>query len=102
MNSEVGQLTSPLLFFPYAYCVLQYEYKTDKSKTGHFSFGGKLLTDKKSPPLFLGQFSFRPTIFFVFVFSFSLFQRIGPENAVEGSWGVDSVNSLPKVHSKVR
>ncbi len=57
--------------------------------------------DEKSPPLFLGQFSFQPIIFFVFVFSFSLFQRIGSENAVEGSWGVNLVNSLPKVHSKV-
>ncbi len=61
-------------------------FKTDKSKWGHFSFGGKVLMDKKSPPLFLGQFLFRPIIFFVFVFSFSLFQQIGSENAVEGSW----------------
>jgi hypothetical protein len=78
-----------------------WQFKTDKSKRGHFSFGGKVLMDEKSPPLFLGQFSFRPIIFFVFVFSFSLFQWIGSENAVEESWGVNSVNSLPKVHSKV-
>ncbi len=39
-------------------------------------------------------------LFCVFVFSFSLFQRIGSENAVEGSWGVNSVNSMPKDHSK--
>ncbi len=58
--------------------------------------------DEKSPPLFLGPFSIHPIIFFVYVFSFSLFQWIGSENAVEGSWGVNLVNSLPKVHSKVR
>jgi hypothetical protein len=45
--------------------------KTDKSKRKGVCFGGKVLTDKKSPPLFLDQFSFRPIIFFVFVF-FSL------------------------------
>jgi hypothetical protein len=55
-----------------------------QSKTRRFSFGGKVLMDKKAPPLFLGQFSFRSIIFFVFVFSFSLFQQIGPENTVEG------------------
>jgi hypothetical protein len=55
-----------------------------------------VLTDKKSPPLFLGQFSFQPIIYFVFVFSFSLFQRIWLEHAVGGGWGVNSVNSLPK------
>jgi hypothetical protein len=32
---------------------LTLSYKTDKSKRYLFSFGGKLLTDKKSPPLFL-------------------------------------------------
>jgi hypothetical protein len=53
------------------------EFKTDKSKTSNSIFGRKVLTDNKSPPLFLGQFSFQPIIFFVFVFSFSLFQRIG-------------------------
>jgi hypothetical protein len=63
------------------------DYKTDKSKTLDFSFGGKVLMDEKLPPPFFGQFSFRPIIFFVFVFSFSLFQWIGPENTVEGSWG---------------
>jgi hypothetical protein len=61
--------------------------KTDKSKMSYSLFGGKVLTEKKSPPLFLGQFSFRTIIFFVFVFSFSLFKRIGSENAVGGSWG---------------
>jgi hypothetical protein len=35
--------------------------------------------DKKLPPPFLGQFSFQPIIFFFFVFSFSLFQRIWSE-----------------------
>jgi hypothetical protein len=78
------------------------QFKTDKSKSKEVCFGGKVLTDKKMPPLFLGQFSFRPIIFFVFVFSFSLFQRIWSENAVGGGWGVNLVNSLPKVHSKVR
>jgi hypothetical protein len=61
-----------------------------------------VLTDEKSPPLFSGQFSFQPINFFVFVISFSLFERIGLENAVEGSWGVNLVNSLPKAYSKVR
>ncbi len=40
--------------------------------------------------------------FLHFVFSFSLFQWIGLENAVGGSWGANSVSSLPTVHSKVR
>ncbi len=75
--------------------------KSDRIKRAHFSFGGKVLTDKKLPALFLGQFSFRPIMFFLFVFSFTLFQRIGSENAVEECWGVNLVNSLPKVHSKV-
>jgi hypothetical protein len=75
--------------------------KTDKSKRWLFSFGGKLLTDKKIASTFLGPFSIQPIIFFVFVFSFSLFQWTRLENAVEGSWGVNLVNSLPKVHSKV-
>jgi hypothetical protein len=78
------------------------EVKTDKSKRYLFSFGGKLLTDEKSPPLFFRSI-FNPTHHFLcFVFSFSLFQRIGSENAVEGSWGVNSDISLPNVHSKVR
>jgi hypothetical protein len=75
--------------------------KTDKYKRRIVGFGGKVLTDKKLPPLFLGQFYFQSIIFFVFVFSFSLFQRIQSENAVGGGWGVNSVNSLPKVYSKV-
>jgi hypothetical protein len=58
--------------------------------------------DKKITSTFLGQFSFQPIIFFVFVFSFSLFQRIGSENTVEGSWGVNLVNLSPKFHSQVR
>jgi hypothetical protein len=57
--------------------------------------------DKNLPPFILGQFSFQPIIFFVFVFSFSLFQQIVLENAVGESWGVNLVNSLPKVHYKV-
>jgi hypothetical protein len=69
---------------------------TDRIKRAHFSFGGKLLMDKKYLHFFLGQFSFRPTIFFVFVFFFLLLERIWSEIAVEGSWGVDLVNSLPK------
>jgi hypothetical protein len=69
--------------------------ETDKSKRGLISFDGKVLTDEKSPPLFFGQFLFRPIIFFVFVFFFSLLQWIGSENPVEGSWGVNLVNSLP-------
>ncbi len=36
---------------------------------------------------FLNPFSIQPIIFFVFVFSFSLFQPIGLKNTVEGSWG---------------
>ncbi len=40
---------------------------------------------KKIASTFLGQFSFRPIIFFVFVFSFSLFQWIWSENAVGGA-----------------
>jgi hypothetical protein len=45
---------------------------------------------------------FIPTHHFFFVFSLSLFQRIWSENTVGGGWGVNLVNSLPKVHSKVR
>jgi hypothetical protein len=75
--------------------------KTNKSKRRQVGFGGKVLTNEKLPPFFLGQFSFRPIIFFVFVFYFSLFQWIWSENAVGGGWGVNSVNSLPKVHFKV-
>jgi hypothetical protein len=76
--------------------------KTDKSKRRHFSFGGKVLMDDKSPPPFL-RLIFIPTHHFLcFFFSFSLFQWIGLESTVEGSWGVNAVNSLPKVHSKVR
>jgi hypothetical protein len=77
-------------------------HKTDKSKSYLFSFGRKLLMDEKSPPLFLGPFSIQPIIFFVFVFSFFLFQWIGSENNAEGNWGVNLVNSLPKIHSEVR
>ncbi len=59
------------------------EIETDQMKTSYLLFGGKVLKDKRLPPLFAGQFSFRPIIFFVIVFSFFLFQRIGSENAVE-------------------
>jgi hypothetical protein len=45
-------------------------HKTDKSKRYLFSFGRKLLTDKKMPPLFLGPFSIQPIIFFVFCLFF--------------------------------
>jgi hypothetical protein len=76
-------------------------FKAEKSKRRIVGFRGKVLTDKKLPPLILGQFSFQPIIFFVFVFSFSLFQWIWSENAVGGGRGVTLVNSLPKVHSKV-
>jgi hypothetical protein len=79
---------------------VQYLDKTGKSKTSYSLFGEGVLTDKKMPPLFLGQFLFRLIIFVDFVFSFSLFQGIGSENAARESWGVDLVNSLPKVHSK--
>jgi hypothetical protein len=76
--------------------------KTDKSKRCLFSFGGKLLTDKKLPSLFI-RFIFNPTHHFL---CFCLFFLSVPtdwlEKAVEGSWGVNSVNSLPKVHPKVR
>jgi hypothetical protein len=79
----------------------QWTCKTDKSKRYLYSFGGKLLMDEKSPPLFLGRFSFQPIIFFVFFFSFSLFQRIGLENAVEGSlWG--SIWSIQRQKSTLR
>jgi hypothetical protein len=74
-------------------------YKTDKSKRSIVGFGGKVLTDKKLSPLFCGQFSFQSIIFFVFVFSFSLFLRIWSENAVGESWAVNMVNSLPKIDS---
>jgi hypothetical protein len=73
------------------------EDKTDKSKRYLFSFDRKLLKDKNHLHFFLGPFSIQPIIFFIFVFSFSLFQRIGLENG-----GVNSVTSSPKVHSKVR
>jgi hypothetical protein len=33
-------------------------FKTDKSKRRIVCFSGKVLTDEKSPPLFLDQFSF--------------------------------------------
>ncbi len=78
-----------------------WQHRRTTSKRYLFSFGRKLLTDKNCLHFFWGPFSIQPIIFFVFVFSFSLFQRIGLENAVEGSWGVNLVNSLPKVHSKV-
>jgi hypothetical protein len=57
-------------------------YKTDESKRGHFSFGGEVLTDKKSPPLFFRSIFIPTHHFLCFVFSFSLFQWIGSENAV--------------------
>jgi hypothetical protein len=74
---------------------------TDRIKRAHFSFGGKLLTDKKLPQFFLRSFSIQPIIHIIFVFFFLLLEQIWLENAVEGSWGVNLVNSLPKVHSKV-
>ncbi len=84
-----------LQVFPYIYENVFY-LKTE------VSFGGKVLMDDKSPPLFFWSILILTHIFFVFVFSFSLFQWIGPENAAEGSWGVNLVTSSPKVHSKVR
>jgi hypothetical protein len=70
---------------------------------GTFSvLAGSCWRTKKRLHFFWGPFSIQLIIFFVFVFSFSLFQRIGSENAVEGSLGVNLVDSLPKVHSKVR
>ncbi len=84
-------------FFTWFYSRLRLN---NKPKTPVFSFGGKLLTDEKSPPLIF-RLIFIPTHHFFFFF-FSLFQQIGLEKAVERSWGVDLVNSLPKVHSKVR
>ncbi len=38
----------------------QNSFKTDRPKGAHFSFGGKLLTDKKSPQFFYGSI-FNPT-----------------------------------------
>jgi hypothetical protein len=66
------------LMFP----LLSILFMTDRFKRKGLCFGRKVVMDKKLPPLFLGQFSFRPIIFFVFVFSFSLFQQIWSENAV--------------------
>ncbi len=99
---EYDHIQTTIWQYPESWGGEQKDKKTDKTKSGLFSFGGKVLMHEKSPPLFWGQFSFRPIILFVFVFSFSLFQWIWSENAVEGSWGVNLVNSLPKVHSKVR
>jgi hypothetical protein len=45
--------------------------KNDRSKRGHFSFGGKVLTDKKSPPIFLRSM-FIPTHYFLCFFLFFL------------------------------
>jgi hypothetical protein len=44
--------------------------KTDKSKRKGVCFGGKVLTDKKSPPLFLGQFLILTHHFFCFCLFF--------------------------------
>jgi hypothetical protein len=76
--------------------------KNGKSKRKGICFGRKVLMDEKSPPYILDQFSFQPIIFFVFVFSFTLFQQIWSDNTVGGGWGVNLVNSSPKVQSKVR
>ncbi len=46
--------------------------KTDKSKRKEVCFGGRVLTDEKLPPLFLGQFSFQPIIFFFCLFFLSV------------------------------
>jgi hypothetical protein len=48
-----------------------------------YQFWREGVDEQKNASTFLGQLSFRPIIFFVFVFSFSLF--IGLENAVEGN-----------------
>ncbi len=53
-------------------------FKTDKSKTHLFSFGGKLLTDVKSPPLFFRSI-FNPTHHFL---CFSLFFLFVPTDWV--------------------
>jgi hypothetical protein len=75
---------------------------TDKPKMLFLLFWREGVDEQKNRfHFFLGQFSFQPIIFFVLVFFFSLFQQIGSENAVRGSWGVDLVNFSPKVHSKV-
>ncbi len=69
---------------------------------GTFSvLAGSCWRTKNCLHFFWGPFLIQPIIFFVFVFSFSLFQRIGSENAVEGSWGVNSDDLSPKVHYKV-
>ncbi len=52
--------------------------------------------DEKSPQKFKGPFSIQPIILFLFVLFFLLLEWIWLENAVEGSWGVYSVNSMPK------
>ncbi len=72
------------------------------SVKGTFQFWREAVDGQKNASIFLRSI-FNPTHqslpFRV------LFLAIGTDlvgNAVEGSWGVNSVNSLPKVHSKVR
>ncbi len=60
-------------------------HRTDKSKRRIVGFGGKVLTDKKSARLFLGQFLIQPIILFFFVLIFLLSEWIWLENTVGGS-----------------
>jgi hypothetical protein len=78
-----------------------FAFKTDKSKRRIVSFCGKVLTDKKLPPLFFRSIFILTHHFLCFCLFFLSVPVVWLENAVGGDWGVNLVNSLPKVHSKV-